>query len=56
MLVLSRKTGQTIVLDGRIRVTVLDIRGSQIRLGVEAPQEIPVWREELSTEKKPVAA
>ncbi len=47
MLVLSRKTAESIVIDKRITVTVLEIQGSRIRLGIEAPKEIPVMREEL---------
>ncbi len=47
MLVLSRKPDESIVIDKRITVTVLEIRGNQIRLGIEAPREIPVVREEL---------
>jgi len=47
MLVLSRKLGQTIVIDDRIRVTVLSIRSNVARLGIEAPKEVPILREEL---------
>lgn len=47
MLVLSRHENEAIVIDGRIKVTVVEIRGGKIRLGIEAPPEIPVWREEL---------
>jgi carbon storage regulator len=47
MLVLSRKTDESIVIDNRITITVLEIRGSHIRLGIEAPKEIPVLRDEL---------
>jgi carbon storage regulator len=47
MLVLTRKEAQSIVIDGRIRITLMAIRGSQIRLGIEAPKEVPVMREEL---------
>jgi carbon storage regulator len=47
MLVLSRKQQEKIVIDGRITVTVIRIRGNQIQLGIEAPKEIPVQREEL---------
>ena len=47
MLVLSRKPGERIVIDDRITVTVLKVRGNQIRLGIEAPKEIPIKREEL---------
>jgi len=47
MLVLSRKPGQRITIGERITVTVLEVRGSCIRLGIEAPREVPVHREEL---------
>ena len=47
MLVLSRKPQESIVIDKRITVTILEIRGSQIRLGIESPKEISVIREEL---------
>ncbi len=47
MLLLSRKENESIVIDGRITVTVVEIRGRQIRLGIEAPREIGVHREEL---------
>ncbi|MEI7832075.1 MAG: carbon storage regulator [bacterium] len=47
MLVLTRKTGQSIVIDGGIEITVLEVRGGQIRLGISAPTEIKVNRKEL---------
>ncbi len=47
MLVLSRKLNETIVIDGNIRVTVVGIRGNQIRLGIEAPKNLAIVREEL---------
>lgn len=47
MLVLSRRSGEGIVIDGKISVTVLEIRGGQIRLGIEAPREISIQRDEL---------
>jgi len=47
MLVLSRHKNEAIVIDGQIKVTVVEIRGNQIRLGIEAPKEVAVWREEL---------
>jgi carbon storage regulator len=47
MLVLSRHENEAIVIGGQIRVTVVEIRGHQIRLGIEAPKEVAVWREEL---------
>jgi carbon storage regulator len=47
MLVLTRKIGETIVIDQHIRVTVLDIRGNQVRLGFAAPDSVKIQREEL---------
>lgn len=47
MLVVSRKVGQRIIIDERITITVVEIRGNQIRLGIEAPKEVLVQREEL---------
>ena len=47
MLVLSRKFNQSIVIDGGIKITVVEIRGNRIRLGIEAPREVGVMREEL---------
>jgi carbon storage regulator len=47
MLVLTRAPGETIIINGNIRVTVVSIRGSQIRIGVEAPSEVTVNREEI---------
>ena len=47
MLVLTRKRGEQIVIDGRIVVTLLDTRDGRARLGIKAPQEIPVHREEV---------
>ena len=47
MLVLSRKLGESIVIDDQVTVTVLEIRGHQIGLGIEAPKEIPIKRTEL---------
>lgn len=47
MLVLSRKIGESIRIDNNIVVTVLDIDRWQIRIGIEAPREVPIMREEL---------
>ncbi len=47
MLVLSRKVNERIVIDGHIIVTVVKIDRNQVRIGIEAPGEIPVYREEL---------
>ena len=47
MLVLSRKKGESIVINNDITITVVDIRGDKVRLGVVAPKEIPVHRQEV---------
>ena len=47
MLVLSRKKDEQIVIDGRISVRVIEIRGKTVRLGIEAPQEMTVHRSEV---------
>lgn len=47
MLVLSRKLGESVVIQGRIAVKVLGIRGGTVRLGIEAPRDIAILRKEL---------
>ncbi|MBT3346354.1 MAG: carbon storage regulator CsrA [Gemmatimonadetes bacterium] len=47
MLVLTRKAGESIVIGSQIRITVLEMQGRQIRIGIEAPSEIPVHRGEV---------
>lgn len=47
MLVLIRKQQQSICINGNVIVTVLGIQGSKVRLGVEAPMEVPVNRKEV---------
>jgi len=48
MLVLTRRVSETIVIDGGIRVTVLEVRGNKIKLGIVAPKHVSVDREEVS--------
>ena len=48
MLVLSRKKNETIIIDGRIKVEILKIKGNTIRLGITAPRDMKVLRGELS--------
>ncbi len=47
MLVLSRKKNESIVINDDIRIVVVEIRGDKVRLGVEAPKEVPVHRREV---------
>jgi carbon storage regulator len=50
MLILSRKVGQSIVIAGNIVVKVVRVDGDQIKLGIQAPPEVPVHREEIQAE------
>ena len=47
MLVLTRQVDEEIIIDGRIVVKVLSIHGNQVRLGIEAPREVAVYRREI---------
>ena len=47
MLVLSRKINETIVINDNIIITVVDIRGDKVRLGIDAPKDVPVHRQEI---------
>lgn len=47
MLVLSRKKNESIVINNDITITVIEIRGDKVRLGVEAPRNVPVHRQEV---------
>lgn len=48
MLVLARKRDESIVINGNVLVTVVDIRGDKVRLGVEAPRDVSVHRREVA--------
>ena len=50
MLILSRKSGESIVIDGRIKVTIIRFEGETVKVGIEAPSEIPVHRQEVYDE------
>ena len=47
MLILTRQVGETLVIDNDVKVTVLAVKGSQVRLGINAPKEVAVHREEI---------
>lgn len=47
MLALARKKGQSIIIADNIEITVLSVKGEQVKIGVHAPREIPVHRKEI---------
>lgn len=47
MLVLTRRMGETLVVGDDIKVTIVGVKGGQVRLGIEAPREVSIQREEL---------
>lgn len=50
MLVLTRKRDESIIIGDNIKITVVEIRGDQVKLGIDAPRSIPVHREEVYKE------
>ena len=47
MLALSRKKNEAIIINNDIEITILDIRGDQVKVGIAAPKEIPIYRKEV---------
>jgi carbon storage regulator len=47
MLVLTRKVGETIAIDDHIKITVVQVKGKQVRIGIDAPKETKIHREEI---------
>jgi len=47
MLALSRKKGEAIMVGNNVEISILDIKGDQIKIGIQAPKEIPVYRKEV---------
>jgi carbon storage regulator len=47
MLILTRKIGETLMIGGDVAITVLGVKGNQVRIGVKAPKEVAVHREEI---------
>lgn len=47
MLILTRRIGETVIIGDDVKITVLEVQGSQVRLGISAPREVEVHREEI---------
>lgn len=47
MLALTRKKGESIMIGNNIKVSILEVRGDQVKLGIAAPKEVPVYRDEV---------
>ena len=50
MLILSRKPGETVVIDGRIRVKIIRVEGDVVKIGIEAPVDVSIHRQEVYDE------
>ena len=47
MLALSRKKGEALVVGNNIEITILEVKGDQIKIGIKAPKEVPIYRKEV---------
>lgn len=47
MLALSRKKGEALIINNNIEMTVLEIKGDQVKIGIAAPKEVPIYRKEV---------
>lgn len=47
MLALTRKKGESLVINNNIEITILDIIGNQVKVGIKAPKEVPIYRQEV---------
>jgi carbon storage regulator len=47
MLILTRRTGETVMIGNEVTLTVLGVKGNQVRIGINAPKNVPVHREEI---------
>ena len=50
MLALSRKKGDSLIINNNIEVTVLEVKGEQVKIGITAPKQVPVYRKEVYTQ------
>lgn len=47
MLALSRKKGEALVINNNVEITILEIKGEQVKIGITAPKEVPIYRKEV---------
>ena len=47
MLILTRNQSESVIIDGDIKITVLSDKHGQVKLGIEAPEDVEIWREEI---------
>lgn len=50
MLALARKVNESIIVNDNIEITVLEVKGDQIKIGIDAPKSVPIYRKELYTQ------
>ncbi|MCY3628233.1 MAG: carbon storage regulator CsrA [Gammaproteobacteria bacterium] len=51
MLILTRRVNETVIIDEKIKITVLDTRGNQVRIGIDAPRDVLIHRKEIFDRK-----
>ena len=47
MLALSRKKNESLIINNNVEITILEVKGDQVKIGIEAPREVPVYRKEV---------
>lgn len=47
MLALSRKKNEALIINNNVEITILEVKGDQVKIGIEAPREVPVYRKEV---------
>ena len=50
MLALSRKKGDSLIINNNVEVTILEVKGEQVKIGITAPKQVPVYRKEVYTQ------
>ena len=47
MLIFTRRQNESIIIDGDIKITILGTKGKDVKIGIEAPEDVEIWREEI---------